>query len=60
VLVAAAAGHAVVLDVQRLELYCRECRDYVYLQQFDDAVVVSASGRRAQATLLQVMLAVML
>lgn len=40
----ATAGHAIVLDLHRLELYCRECSDYVYLQQFDDAVVVSASG----------------
>jgi hypothetical protein len=39
-----AAGHAVVLDLHRLELYCRECRDYVYLQQFDDAVVVSKTA----------------
>ncbi|WIA31949.1 hypothetical protein OEZ86_002806 [Tetradesmus obliquus] len=33
-------GHAIVLDLHRLELYCRECSDYVYLQQFDDAVVL--------------------
>jgi hypothetical protein len=41
------AGHAIVLDLHRLELWCRECGDYVYLEQFDDAVVVSASGQRA-------------
>lgn len=35
------AGHALAVDVHRLELYCLECQDYVYLDQFDDAVVVS-------------------
>jgi hypothetical protein len=42
-----------------LELYCRECRDYVYLQQFDDAVVVSTiawPGLHAEAWDLSIMM----
>jgi hypothetical protein len=28
------------LDTQRLELHCRCCKDYVYLETFDEALLV--------------------
>ena len=35
-----APAHAVWLDTRRGELYCRDCRDYVYDPAFDDAALV--------------------
>ncbi len=34
-------GHALALDLSRTELFCLECRDYVYSDGFDRAVSVS-------------------
>jgi hypothetical protein len=36
-----AAGHALAIDAERLELFCLQCRDYVFLSQFDAAVMAS-------------------
>lgn len=36
-------GHAVSLDQERLELYCSECHDYVYSEQFDHALQLYAT-----------------
>lgn len=33
--------HPVMFDIHKLELYCRQCRDYIYVQQFDEALAVS-------------------
>eukprot|EP00884_Botryococcus_braunii_P018848 jgi/Botrbrau1/5647/Bobra.55_1s0035.1 len=34
----ASSGHRFILDVERLELYCSKCKDYVYDPAFDKAV----------------------
>jgi hypothetical protein len=37
------ADHTLSLDTQRLELLCRYCKDYVYLETFDEALLVGHS-----------------
>jgi hypothetical protein len=35
--------HTLSLDTQRLELHCRCCKDYVYLETFDEALLVGCN-----------------
>lgn len=42
--VCAAADHSICLDTHRLELHCRCCKDYVYLEAFDEALLVRVLG----------------
>jgi len=34
-------GHSLALDGERMEVFCLKCNDYVYLEAFDKAVLVS-------------------
>ena len=40
------AGHPLALDVQRSELYCCACHDYIYDPDFDRCISVRGSSAR--------------
>ena len=43
--VCASAGHELLVDVSRGQLFCAACDDYVYSADFDTAIAVSAAHR---------------